>query len=124
MLQELIGHCTAVYLNNRQTALALEQHLSQYGYQQPPGIQIEPEQPEALAVDDEGERRWYWQLLQWFNNQSRPVAKPIAATAACAQSCTAKHEMSTSLTEWNGKLQLCNNNTVVEHMQASALTYK
>lgn len=54
MLQELIGHCTAVYLNNRQTALALEQHLSQYGYQQAPGTEVEPEHLDTLIVADDG----------------------------------------------------------------------
>lgn len=32
-----------MYSINRTTALALEQHLAQYGYQQPAGAVLEPE---------------------------------------------------------------------------------
>jgi hypothetical protein len=57
MLQELIGHCSSVYSVNRATALALEQHLSQYGYQQPADAVLEPESlQECMQEDDESER--------------------------------------------------------------------
>lgn len=53
-LQELIGHCTAVYNSNRTATLALEQHLSQYGYQRPEETVQEPENPEKLMQDAGG----------------------------------------------------------------------
>ncbi|KAF6265737.1 hypothetical protein COO60DRAFT_870826 [Scenedesmus sp. NREL 46B-D3] len=51
-LEELIGHCTAVYHANRTTALQLEQHLSQYGYQRPAGAVLEPEHPDEPTQHD------------------------------------------------------------------------
>lgn len=52
--QELIGHCSAVYSVNRATALALEQHLVQYGFQQPPGAVLEPESLQDCMQEDSG----------------------------------------------------------------------
>ncbi|WIA34718.1 hypothetical protein OEZ86_013029 [Tetradesmus obliquus] len=52
-LEELIGHCTAVYHANRTAALQLEQHLSQYGYQQPAGAVLEPENPDDFIQQDD-----------------------------------------------------------------------
>lgn len=51
-LQELIGHCSAVYSINRATALALEQHLVQYGYQQPADAVLEPECLQDVLQDE------------------------------------------------------------------------
>lgn len=52
MLQELIGHCSAVYRVNRATALALEQHLAQYGYQRPADAVLEPESLQECMQED------------------------------------------------------------------------
>jgi hypothetical protein len=51
-LQELIGHCSAVYNVNRATVLALEQHLAQYGYQQPANAVLEPESLQSCMQDN------------------------------------------------------------------------
>ena len=47
--EELMGHCVELYQNNRQGALALVAHLERYGYQQPAGVQPEPEDPCSSA---------------------------------------------------------------------------
>jgi hypothetical protein len=74
LLQELIGHCSAVYRLNRATALALEQHLSQYGYQQPVDAVLEPEGvQECMQEDDESEH-------------TSPTCK-VVHVSACHSSC-------------------------------------
>jgi hypothetical protein len=52
-LQELIGHCTALYHANRTAALQLEQHLCQYGYQRPAGAVLEPENPDDFILQED-----------------------------------------------------------------------
>jgi hypothetical protein len=52
-LQELIGHCTAVYHANRTAALQLEQHMCQYGYQRPAGAVLEPDNPDDFISQDD-----------------------------------------------------------------------
>ncbi|KXZ51625.1 hypothetical protein GPECTOR_12g589 [Gonium pectorale] len=47
--QELVGHCLALYQANRGTIKLLEDHLHQYGFQPPPGMVHEPEDPLAAA---------------------------------------------------------------------------
>ncbi|KAG2494456.1 hypothetical protein HYH03_007508 [Edaphochlamys debaryana] len=47
--EELLGHCLALYQANRSTIGLLEAHLEQYGYQAPPGIVREPENPVLVA---------------------------------------------------------------------------
>jgi hypothetical protein len=42
-----------VYHANRTAALQLEQHLSQYGYQQPAGAVLEPENPDDFIAQDD-----------------------------------------------------------------------
>ncbi len=48
MMQELLGHCAAVYSSNRAGIQALEQHLQQYGYETPLEAVQEPEDPMSL----------------------------------------------------------------------------
>eukprot|EP00879_Flechtneria_rotunda_P019846 GHRR01020860.1.p1 GENE.GHRR01020860.1~~GHRR01020860.1.p1 ORF type:complete len:461 (+),score=147.66 GHRR01020860.1:55-1383(+) len=55
-LEELIGHCAAVYSSNRATALALEGHLEQYGYQRWPATQWEPDNPLKYVAEDHDAR--------------------------------------------------------------------
>jgi hypothetical protein len=58
VLQELIGHCSAVYSVNRAAALALEQHLSQYGYQQPADAVLELESlQDCMMQEDTGDSK-------------------------------------------------------------------
>lgn len=57
LLQELIGHCSAVYSVNCAAALALEQHLSQYGYQQPADAVLEPESVQECMQEDTDSKR-------------------------------------------------------------------
>eukprot|EP00775_Hariotina_reticulata_P003930 gene3930-4184_t len=52
--EELIGHCSAVYHSNRAAALALEEHLAQYGYQTSSRAVQEPEHIDDLLTDDAG----------------------------------------------------------------------
>lgn len=76
--QELIGHCSAVYSINRATVLALEQHLAQYGYQQPADAVLEPESLQGMQMLDDTEGEWEgkrpgscveatWRCLQTHN---------------------------------------------------------
>jgi hypothetical protein len=51
-VQELIGHCSAVYHSNRAAAIALEGHLVQYGYQPAAGGVQEPEHIDQLLTED------------------------------------------------------------------------
>ncbi len=44
-VQELIGHCSALYTANRDATLALEEHLEQYGYVTQNNDTREPEDP-------------------------------------------------------------------------------
>ncbi|GFR49705.1 hypothetical protein Agub_g11856 [Astrephomene gubernaculifera] len=48
--EELLGHCVGLYQANRSTIQLLEEHLQQYGYQQPPGVVQEPENPVSAAA--------------------------------------------------------------------------
>ncbi len=80
-LQELIGHCSAVYCNNRATALALEEHLSQYGYRQPVGAVLEPANPYD-CMDDENTG-----LLSLYKKLAiRMWRCPAGLEAQCVQS--------------------------------------
>lgn len=55
--QELLGHCLALYQDNRSSIQRLEAHLGQYGYTAPPGLQVEPENPVAAAAAAAAARR-------------------------------------------------------------------
>lgn len=50
LLQELLGHCLALYQANRQLACQLEDHLEQYGYTKPSTHEEEPEDPYGLVT--------------------------------------------------------------------------
>jgi hypothetical protein len=78
VLQELIGHCSAVYRVNRATVLALEAHLEQYGYQQPPNAVQEPEGLQDCLLDNTDGKCTLstacsssMQLLGWLKPRSR-----------------------------------------------------
>ncbi|KAG2426160.1 hypothetical protein HXX76_013141 [Chlamydomonas incerta] len=55
--EELLGHCLALYQDNRSSIQRLEAHLGQYGYSAPPGLQVEPENPVAAAAAAASRRR-------------------------------------------------------------------
>lgn len=55
-LQELLGHCLALYQANRQLACKLEDHLEQYGYTKPSSREEEPEDPcSSVTLSEYGE---------------------------------------------------------------------
>lgn len=54
-VQELIGHCSALYAANRDATHALEAHLEQYGYVPPSSDTHEPDDP---CLAGEQQRPW------------------------------------------------------------------
>jgi hypothetical protein len=87
-LQELIGHCTAVYHANRTAALQLEQHLSQYGYQRPAAAVLEPENPDDFVSQEDQQQFGALGTPQHlFCNQK--VAAVVGCTACNLFDCCA-----------------------------------
>lgn len=86
LLQELIGHCSAVYSVNRAAALALEQHLLQYGYQQPADAVLAPESLQECMQEDTDSKR-LCDSLPW--HQARCCRHRREAACACADCAAA-----------------------------------
>lgn len=62
LLQELLGHCLALYQTNQQLACKLEDHLQQFGYTKSSVCEEEPEDPCSLAItSDHGMMSMLWQ---------------------------------------------------------------